>query len=67
MTRRYPTTAEARALTIGCGLCGAHDRTWCRTVWTRRPGLWATNLHRERLAEAMRDGTLPIDLRPVKD
>jgi hypothetical protein len=67
MTRARRTDAELRALTVACRLCGASSRTWCHTVWTRRPGKVATTLHRERLTEAMRDGTLPIDLRPVKD
>jgi len=62
MTRRYPTIAEAHALAIACALCGAHARTWCRTVWTRRPGQPATSLHRERVTEAANDGKLPIEI-----
>jgi hypothetical protein len=63
MTRRYPTQQQHRALTVPCRLCGAQSGTWCRTVWTRRPGQWATNLHTQRVAEADRDGKLPIDVR----
>ena len=62
MTRRYPTTTEARAVTVPCALCGARPQSWCRTVWTRRPGQPATSLHRERVTEAASDGKLPIDL-----
>lgn len=66
MTRARRTDAELRALDVACRLCWANPRIWCRTVWTARPGSWATALHRERLADGASDGTLPIDLQPQR-
>jgi hypothetical protein len=60
MTRRYPTQQQAQTLTVPCRLCGAQSGTWCRTVWTRRPGRPTTGLHVERHTDAMDDGRLPL-------
>lgn len=62
MTRRRPSDAERAALFVACRLCGVEPLAWCRTVWTLRPGAYATALHRERLEDGAAGDRLPIDV-----
>lgn len=43
-------------------LAHRYPDTWRHTVWTRRPGGWASALHVERLVDGASDGKLPIEI-----
>jgi hypothetical protein len=48
VTRTRWSDADRETLTQPCPHCRAGPWSWCTTVWSRRPGKPATQLHTER-------------------